>query len=175
MNLSGLAKVVGRSVPFVTNVQRKYELPARETYSEGCAVLVKKLIYLSLCSVSAKDIKVLLRSERGLLELLKVDSLHESEDWFEALCTMRSGPSRLLLTGYDIGHPVSGEALQTGLDFSEREKELFDHREMGADALRGLKRYAKNVGPIQQQIKSSRSVLQQALRWCQEIAEGQAE
>jgi hypothetical protein len=41
------------------------------------------------------------------------------------MCSMQHGPSRLLLTGHDLGHPVDSPAIQTGLDFSERERELF--------------------------------------------------
>jgi hypothetical protein len=169
MNLTDLAKAVEKSVPFVITLQRKHGLPRRDEYSEGYAVLVKKLVYLSLCSVTVKDVKALLNSERGLLELLKVDSLHDAENWFELLCTMKCGPTRLLLTGYDIGHPISGEALQTGLDFSEREKELFEDSEMGADALRCLKRYAETVVPIRHRIESAIPTLQQTINWCREV------
>ena len=74
-------------------------------------------------------------------ELLKVDSLHDGEIWFDAkrgfpqesndrrewqrMCTMKHGPTRLLLSGHDLGHPVDCKTIQTGLGFSEPEKEFF--------------------------------------------------
>ena len=143
MNLSTLARVVGKSVPYVITLQKKFELPARETYSGGHGVLLKKVLYLSICSIPVKQIKALLKSERRLLELLNADSLHERPDWFEALCTMRSGPTRLLLSGYDIGCELSDQTVQTGLNFSARDRELFEDHEMGANALVGLQLYTR--------------------------------
>jgi|APSaa5957512622_1039677.scaffolds.fasta_scaffold17023_4 hypothetical protein len=150
MKLKALAESVGKSVPFVMNLQQKYALTPCKVYSEGHAVLLKKLIYLSICSVPMKDIKTLLKRERRLLELLKVDSQQEAPDWFESLCTMKSGPKRLLLTGYDIGYALSGEVIQPGLDFSSRGKELFGESEMGSSALVGLKLYVK----IREEVRS---------------------
>lgn len=73
MNLRDLAEAVGKSVPFVMTLQKKYGLPACKEYNEGYAVLVKKIMYLGICSVPVKEITALLKSERRLLELLKVD------------------------------------------------------------------------------------------------------
>ena len=70
MKLSELSKKVGKSAPYVMTLQKKFGLPACKDYPEGYAVLVKKLIYLSICSVPDKDIKSLLNKEKKLLELL---------------------------------------------------------------------------------------------------------
>lgn len=151
-------------------VQRKYGLPVCKEYPEGYAVLVRKLVYMSVCAVSSQNIKALLKIEKGLLELLKVDSFHASPLWFESLCVMKTGPTRLLLSGYDIGQPVSADSVQTGLDFGEREKELFGEREMGSDALRGLKRYDEAAAPIRQHLAVERFVVREALKWCNTVA-----
>jgi len=149
----------------VMTLQRKYGLSIYEDYSDGYAVLLKKIIYLGVFSVSAADIKALLKHERGLLELLRVDSLQEGPDWFESLCTMRAGRKRLLLTGYDIGSAVFADTVQTGLDFKERAKELCEDREMGADSLRGLKRYAETLARIRRKLDAERSLVSEAARW----------
>lgn len=152
-------------------LQRKYGLAVYEDYSDGYVILVRKVIYLSIFSVSASDIKALLESERRLLELLKVDSLHDSPDWFESLCILRAGPTRLLFSGHDIGHDVGGDAVQTGLDFKERARELFEDHEMGADALKGLRAYAEILDRVQRKLAQERGLVQRAAKWCDGILE----
>lgn len=170
MNLARLAQVTGKSVPYVITLQKKFELAAREQYSSGHGVLLRKLIYLSICPVPVNEIKELLKSERRLLELLNVDSLHERPDWFEALCTMSAGPTRLLLSGYDIGCALTADTLQAGLDFSARERELFEDHEMGANALVGLQLYAKVVEAIQARMRQEIPVMRAALKWCRAVS-----
>lgn len=165
MKMKELAVAVGKSVPYVMVLQKKFGLPACKEYPEGYAILVKMLIYLSICSVPDKDIKSLLGKEKKLLELLKVDSLHDGELWFESMCTMKHGPTRLLLSGHDLGHPVDCKTIQTGLDFSEREKELFQSSEMGASALRELHRYAEVLAKIREWIRQEILVVDSALKW----------
>ena len=170
MRVKGVAEAVGKSVPYVMNLQQKYGLAVCKVYSEGHAVLIKKLIYLSICSVPIKDIKTLLKRERRLLELLRVDSQQETPDWFESLCTMKSGARRLLLTGYDIGYALSGEVVQPGLDFSSRGKELFGESEMGSSALVGLKLYVKIREEVRSKMKQELPVMAAALPWCRKIS-----
>ncbi len=165
MILSELAKQVGKSGPYVMTLQKKYGLPACKDYPASYAVLVKKLIYLSICSVPDKDIKLLLSKEKKLLELLKVDSLHDGELWFESMYAMKSGPTRLLLSGHDPGHPVDRKVIQTGLDLSEREKELFQSSEMGASALRELQRYSDVLKKIMGRIQQELPIIASALTW----------
>ncbi len=169
LDLKTLAQTVGKSVPFVLTIQKKYGLTPCREFSGGHAVLVSKLVYLSICSVPDKTIKELLKSERRLLELLKVDSLHERPDWFESLCTMKSGPTRLLLSGFDIGYALSGNMVQAGLDFSERDKELFEDHEMGSDALVGLKLYTEILDRVRTKVQQEVAVVEDALHWCREI------
>ena len=170
MKLKDLAEAVGKSPPAVMTLQRKYGLPVYDDYSDGYSVLLQKTIYLTVFSVPTTDIKALLRHERSLLELLKVDSLHDKPDWFESLCTMHSGPTRLLLSGHDIGHTVSGNTVQTGLDFKERARELFEDREMGADVLRSLNRYAETFDRVRRKLAEQRDVVQQAQKWCRKVS-----
>ena len=170
MKLSTLAKRTGKSVPYVMVLQKKFGLPICKDYPAGYAVLVKKLIYLSICSVPDKEIKSLLAKEKKLLELLKVDSLHEGELWFDSMCIMQSGPNRLLLTGHDLGHPVDCETIQTGLDFSDREKELFQSHEMGASALRELQRYSEAFNKIQKRIRAELPAVEAAQKWGRTVA-----
>jgi len=162
MNLKALAKCINRSAPFVMTMQKKYGLPACKMYSEGYAALLRKLVYLSIYSVPHKEIEALLSRERALLELLKVDSHDESPTWFENMCVMRSGATRLLLSGYDLGHMVISSEVQIGLDFAEREKELFDIKAMGADALRALKQCAETLQRIQSCLRRELSIVQAA-------------
>ena len=86
MNLKQLAEKCGKSPPFVMTVQKKFGLPAGKEYSAGYAVLVSKLIWLQLASVSQKEIVTQFTRERKLLELLKVDSHAPSPTWLEDQC-----------------------------------------------------------------------------------------
>ena len=165
MTLSQLAKRSGKSVPYLMTLQKKYGLPASKEYSDGYLVLVQKIIYLAICSVPVKAIQSLLTRERKLLEMLKVDSLHDSAHWFEDLCSMKFTSSRLLLSGHDLGHPVNSTEVQTGLDFNERETELFSNKEMGADVLRELKLYAIDMKAVQERIKTELPVIENASKW----------
>ena len=166
MNLKQLAEASGKPVPFIMNLQQKLALPVCKTYSSGYAVLVKKLVFLSACAVPQKEIDALLTRERRLLELLKADSLDPSPEWFENLCTMKSGPNRLLLCGYDLGLK---SGVQTGLDFAEREKELFGHREMGADVLRALKLCREATAAVQFRLRQELPLLSAALKWGRKV------
>ena len=165
MTAKELAESVGKTVPYVQALQKKFGLPACRAYPEGYAVLVRKLVYLSICSVPDRDIKSLLAKERSLLELLKVDSLGDGPLWFESLCVMKSGPTRLLLSGYELGHPVSARTVQTGLDFNEREKELFQSSEMGVDVLREVERYAEVLDRVLDRVRLGLPAAKAALKW----------
>lgn len=166
MNLKQLAEKCGKSVPFVMTVQKKYSLPAGKKYSEGYAMLVSKLIWLQLASVSQKDIQTQLSRERKLLELLKADSHTPTPTWFEDLCKEKWGPGHLLISGFSLGH-ASG--VQTGLDFSERESELFDSSEMGDDALRALALCMESQGAIIARLNKEIPALSSALKWCRRV------
>ena len=167
MKLKELAEASGKTVPFVMNLQQKFALPSCKEYSAGYAALVKKLVFLDACSVPAKDGLALLTAEKRLLELLKVDTLDPVPEWFENLCTMKSGPNRLLLSGYDLERK---SGVQPGLDFAEREKELFGHQEMGADAIRALKLCREATAAVQSRLRQELPLLSAALKWSRKAA-----
>ncbi|MEI8205436.1 MAG: hypothetical protein WCG03_01005, partial [Kiritimatiellales bacterium] len=147
---------------FIMGLQQKFALPSCKEYSAGYAALMKKLVFLDACSVPAKECLALLTSEKRLLELLKVDSLDPVPEWFENLCSMKHGPNRLLLSGYDLERK---SGVQPGLDFAEREKELFGHRGMGADALRALELCRKASDAIRARLAQELPLLSVALKW----------
>ena len=169
MTVTELAASVGKSVPYVLTLRRKFNLPASKVYPEGYSALLNKLLYLLIYSVPDKDIKSLLSKEKKLLELLKVDSLNDEPLWFESLCTTKCGPARLLLSGYDLGHPVRALSIQTGLDFTERQKELFPTTEMGVDVLRELQRYREIYDQVLERVRLGQATVEESLKWARRI------
>lgn len=170
MKMKALAESVDRSVPFVMNIQRQFGLRTLLNYPDGYVALLKKLVWLSLSPVPQKDIELLLNRERKLLEVLKVDSVSHDTDWFESMCVMKSGPTRLLLSGYDLKCRIDGGAVQQGLDFAERARELFEDREMGSDALAALKNYAAICQKIRLQLAQDIPAMAAALRWARKVS-----
>jgi hypothetical protein len=63
-------------------------------------------------------------------------------------------------------------ALLNGLDFSEREKELFQPLEMGASALRELHHYSELLNKICERISLELPVVGAALKWGRSISVG---
>jgi len=170
MKIKALAEAAGRSVPYVMNIQKKFGMRQMLNYPEGHAALLTKLVRLSLCSVPQKDIELLLARERKLLEMLKVDSVSEDSDWFERLCTMKTGPTRLLLSGYDLKCRIDGNAVQPGLDFAERTRELFTEKELASDALTALRNYAAIFRKIQGQLIQDLPAMAASVNWARRIA-----
>jgi hypothetical protein len=169
MKLKELAEEIGQSVPFVMALQKKFDLPQAKEYPVGYAALLRKLLFLSLCCVPQKEISSLLARERKLLELLKVDSLTGSPTWFEDLCVDRFDPKRLLLSGYDLGHVLNPSAIQTGLDFAEREKELFGKHEMGDNVLRALQLCVEAQEAVLERLRLELPGITGALKWARRV------
>ena len=167
MNLKQLAEKCGKSPPFIMTVQKSFGLPGGKMYSDGYAVLVSKLIWLQIASVPKKEIQTQLTRERKLLELLKVDSHAPSPTWLEDQCKEAWGPRYLLLSGYSLGHK---SGVQTGLDFSERESELFGSQEMGDDALRALALCMESQEAILSRLRQEIPTLSSALRWSRKVS-----
>lgn len=147
-------------------VQKSFGLPVLKDYSAGYAILVSKLIWLQIASVPKKEIQTQLSRERKLLELLKVDSHAPSSTWFEDQCKEAWGSGHLLLSGYSLGH---SSGVQTGLDFSERESELFGSQEMGDDALRALALCMESQEKILARLRQETPVLSSALKWFRKV------
>ncbi|MDD2236976.1 MAG: hypothetical protein PHP44_07815 [Kiritimatiellae bacterium] len=170
MKLKELAISIGESAPYVITMQQKFKLPVDREYPAGYAVLLQKIRYLSLASISQKDINALLTHERKLLILLKADSVTPGLLWFESLCTMKQGTSRLLLSGYDMGSSLNSSTVQPGLDFTRREQELFSGREMGDDVFRAIATYLGVRETILSHLQRKRPILSRALKWVTAIS-----
>jgi len=169
MTINNLAKATGKSAQYLMNHISRYGLTKTKAFSAGYAVLFRKLVALSLCAVPQKEIESLLAREKSLLSLLKADSLTDAASWFEDLCVADSGPTRLLLSGYDLGHSVTANGVQTALDFANREPELFSSREMGSDVLRTLRLYAETHTAVIRRIRNERKVLAASLKWTRQV------
>lgn len=167
MNIRRLAETCGKNVPSILTIQKRHGLPSHKTYSKGYAILVKKIIHLSICSISQKDIATQLSRERKLLKLLKIDSHDPSSCWFENLCTMKSGTSTLLLSGHVLGHP---SGVQTGLDFTEHNAELFKSAEMGESVTRALRLCMESQESILCRLRAETPALNSALKWARKVS-----
>lgn len=148
-------------------VQKHFGLPIDKGYSAGYAVLMSKLIWLQIASIPKKEIQTQLTRERKLLELLKMDSHAPGLTWFEDQCKYNWGAGHLLLSGYSLDHE---SGVQTGLDFSERESELFDSSEMDDDALRALNLCMESQESILARLRKETPVLSAALKWTRKVS-----
>jgi hypothetical protein len=72
---------------------------------------------------------------------------------------------RLLLTNYDIGIAVPAHAIQLGLNFAEKTRELFAGREMGEDALRLLNDIIPLQAAIHADVAAELPHLRETLKW----------
>ena len=165
MKLREVASRIGLSVPKVLELQKKFRLDRAASYPAGYGVLLRKLLYLSTLGVPKPDLVELLKCEKKILELLRIDSFYHEPLWFEALCTMRSGPTRLLLSGYDLGHQPHAGTVQVELDFLERERELFAAAEMGDSVLLELERYTEILNRVKSRLKEKMPLHRAALNW----------
>jgi hypothetical protein len=168
-SLKEVCDTLGKSVPYIRNLQAQlglYVMPRGERYPECYAMFLRKLVALRTFNVSYDDIGELFAKERKILELLHVDAISDAPLWY--LATVES-PARsdrhLLLTGQDLGFPISAEAIQCNLDFRERPPELFRRHEMGEDVRRVLDLYLKLLRRIDARVRIERPVLIDALAW----------
>ena len=165
MKLREVAKQIGQSVPKTLELQKKFQLQRASDYPLGYAILLRKLLYLFTLGVSKTDLTELFRCEKKILELLRIDSFYHDPLWFEALCSMRVGPTRLLLSGYDLGHRPHAGTVQVELDFIERERELFAAADMGDSVLCELERYTAILERIRKRLKQEIPLHRAALAW----------
>ena len=165
MTMPELQTRTGKSSVFLLHLMNRYGLFKTQAYSEGYAVLLAKLIALSLGAIPQKEIALMLTREKALLRLLKVDTINSAPSWYEDMCVKKPGPTRLLLSGYDLGHGMDERHIQTSLDFASREKELFSGREMGDDVLRALHLCADTQRGIIRKLSQEQKVLANSLAW----------
>ena len=77
-------------------------------------------------------------------------------------------PSRLLLTGHDLGFPIAAHAIQAHLDFDGKKTELFHTAEMGEDVARVLAQYLQLIEKVHSRVEIEQLVLLNALDWAKE-------
>jgi len=160
---------VGKPPVYVRRLQHGLGLHVAdkpEEYSGAYFIFMEKVVALRTFNVPLSEIRDLFAREKRILELLHFDSMSESPTWYlDACASLSQSPSRLLLTGHDLGFPIRGKAVQANLDFSDRESELFAGVEMGEDVHRILRLYVKEVAKIKEKVQSEEPVLKNALAW----------
>jgi hypothetical protein len=164
---------LSKSPAYVRNlqVQMGLHLPGKgERYSRAYLRFMEKAISLRTFNVPVKDITDLFKTEVRILEMLRFHTLNPSKTWYLDACDgeKRSGNS-LLLTGFDLGFSLSGEVIQSNLDFSKDNGELFSGREMGEDVRRGLSLYQSRLADIREKVRLETGVLRQALAWSRDV------
>lgn len=89
-----------------------------------------------------------------------------SRTWFLDSCGATTHPERrLLLTNHDLGAPLTGSAVQTGLNFANSLPELFAGKEMGEDSMRVLREILKIRARILSDIAAELPHVQKSAKW----------
>lgn len=170
---SELCDVLGKPAVYVRKLQQGLKLPIAnggEGYSEAYVEFMQKVVALRTLNVPTADIADLLQREKRILSLLHCDSLSDSPTWYLDGCAADGNPRhRLMLTGYDLGFPADGDAVQSNLDFAERNPELFAGIEMGEDVQRVMSEYLDVTAALKRRIEREIPVLENALEWSEEI------
>jgi len=167
--LDEMCEMLGKSVPYVRRLQAQIGVtipPKGEGYSEAYVRFMRKVISLRAFNVPLDDISQLLTREKRILELLHIDAMSDSLTWYMAEGDHPvQSETHLLLTGHDLGFPVSSGAIQCNLDFRERDPELFGGHEMGEDVRRVIEVYLRILKKIDERVQRERAVLLDALAW----------
>jgi hypothetical protein len=162
-----IAKALNRSPVYLTGLQKRFELPvfAGAAYSTAYVAFLRGIINLRTFDVAEEILRDLWHLEKKLLQLLHVDSTG-SRTWFLDSCGATTHPERrLLLTNHDLGIPLTGSEVQTGLNFENSLPELFAGKEMGEDALRVLREILKIRARILAYIAAERPHIRTAVKW----------
>jgi len=162
-----MAAALNRSPLFLSWVQKRFELPVLEgpAYSPAYVAFLRGIIALRTFDISQETLRDLWHLEKKLLQLLHVDSAG-SRTWFLDSCGATTHPERrLLLTNYDLGLPLTGGEVQTGLNFANSFPELFAGKEMGEDALRVLPECLKLRARIRADIAAELLHVRAAVKW----------
>lgn len=138
-------------------------------YSQPQLNFLSKVVALRTFNVPVSDIVGLFNKEKKILELLHFDSIDDSPTWYLDACDGQGfSPSRLLLTGADLGFRLDARDIQWNLDFRERDAELFAKAEMGEDVRRVLDLYLERLDAIRSRVRLETPVLEQALCWSEQ-------
>jgi hypothetical protein len=164
-----LCHAVGKGPAFVRKLQFELGLhmPGRDGgFSDAYVNFMEKLVALRTFDVPMMDILDLFVKEKRILEMLRFHTLTNSPTWYlDACVSPEHSETRLLLTGQDLGFPISGTAIQANLDFSDGSQELFKGEQMGEDVRVALALYRRLVEKIRSRVRSETPVLRNALAW----------
>ena len=166
-SLGEISKSLSRAAVYVSGLQTRFELPVLEgaAYSNAYLDFLRALVTLRRLNISEELLRDLWHLEKKLLQLLHVDSTG-SPTWFLDSCGATTHPERrLLLTNHDLGIPLTGSEVQTGLNFANSLPELFAGKEMGEDALRVLRECLKLRARILAEIAAELPHVRSAFKW----------
>lgn len=166
-SFADMAKALNRSAIYLSGLQKRFELPAFEgaAYSPAYLAFLRGVINLRTFDISEETLRDLWQLEKKLLQLLHVDSTG-SRTWFLDSCGATTHPERrLLLTNHDLGIPLTGTEVQTGLNFASSLPELFPGQEMGEDALRVLREILRIRARILTDVSAELSHIRAAIKW----------
>ena len=168
-----LCRQLGKTTIAIRNIQNSLglDIPKKGNhYSHAYLIFLQKVVSLRTYNVSLEEIKRLFVCEKKIMQHLNADSLTGSPTWYLDYCGARGQfKHRLLLTGYDLGPQMTGNAIQSNLDFSEKLAELFDGKEMGEDIRKMLAQYLKKLDKIKAKLRAEQPVLRQALAWGRQV------
>ena len=155
---------------YVRSLQKKLDLyipkGSKARYSQAYVRFLQKVIALRTFSVSLEKIVDIFEMEKKILVLLHIDTLTDSPTWYLDACENDGTLEQaLLLTGYNIGFPLTATAVQAHLNFGVKDAELFTNREMGVDIRDVLRKYTEKVEVIQAIVRKETPVLERALFW----------
>jgi len=168
---SRFCALLGKSGPYVRGLQRDLGLPvppSGEEYTDSYLSFMETVVALRTFNVPTADIVDLFEKERKILQLLHFDSMEESTTWYMAPRNSNGHTeNHLLLTGHDLGFPITSDAVQANLNFREKEPELFAGAEMGEDVRRVLRLYVERLLKIDERVRTETPVLEDALAWAE--------
>ena len=170
--LGDMAKALNRATVYLSGLQKRFELPvfAGAAYSPAYVAFLRALIDRRTFDIAEDTLRDLWQLEKKLLQLLHVDSTG-SRTWFLDSCGATThSERRLLLTNHDLGVPLTGGEIQTGLNFANSLPELFDGQEMGEDALRVLRQILNLRAHILADIATELPHVRAAVKWATAIA-----
>lgn len=170
--LGDMSKALNRAAVYVSGLQARFELPVMEgaAYSAAYLEFLRSVVALRTLNITEDTLRDLWHLEKKLLQLLHVDSAG-SRSWFLDSCGASTHPERrLLLTNHDLGVPLTGSEVQTGLNFANSLPELFAGKEMGEDALRVLRECMKIRARILTDIATELPHIRAALKWATPLA-----
>lgn len=171
-SLGDMSKALNRATVYVGGLQARFELPVMEgaAYSNSYLEFLRALVMLRTLNISEESLRDLWHLEKKRLQLIHVDSAG-SRTWFLDSCGASTHPERrLLLTNHNLGIPLTGSEVQTGLNFADSLPELFAGKEMGEDALRVLRECLKIRARILCEIAAELPHVRAAVKWATPLA-----